>query len=231
MRVSKRVVILLSCLSMSFFGATNVTMAQAQAKRGAVLGGLSGAAIGAIIGDNSDEAGAGAAIGGAVGAVAGTILGNANQEQYGNAGPYGAPIYRTQPRYVGPGPGYSNGANYVRTVPVTTLSSQDIIALTHSRVSDSVIISEIQTKGLSGAPSVQDIVFLSQQGVSDVVIRAMQNAGRPAPVVVASPPVVVKRYPSAGRYYYGPPHRGGRYYPSNAYRGRSGVNISFGTRY
>lgn len=45
-------------------------------EKGAVIGGLGGAGLGAVIGNQSGNAGAGAAIGGVAGAVAGAIIGN-----------------------------------------------------------------------------------------------------------------------------------------------------------
>lgn len=45
-------------------------------ERGAVAGGLGGAAVGAIVGSQSGNAGAGAVIGGAAGAGAGGVIGN-----------------------------------------------------------------------------------------------------------------------------------------------------------
>lgn len=53
-------------------------------QRGAVTGGLLGAAAGGIIGHQSGRGLEGAAIGGAAGATAGGVYGNArDQEQYG----------------------------------------------------------------------------------------------------------------------------------------------------
>lgn len=207
----------------------SIASAQVQTQRGAVVGGLSGAAIGAIIGDNNNEAGAGAAIGGVVGAVAGGILGNANDQQFNR---YPVRTYPAQAPIAVP-------------VPVSrAVTTSDVITMTRSRVADDVIINEIQNKGLARKIDVPDIVHLSQQGVSDHVIRAMQSAGTSpvvasAPVVVASPPivsrpVVVDRYPihhphrvyRTPNYHRGPPvryhHRVGRGRPSG------GVSFSIG---
>lgn len=59
------------------------TAAQSKRNQGAVLGGLLGAGTGAIIGNQSDHAGAGTAIGAGLGALAGGLVGNAmeNKEQ------------------------------------------------------------------------------------------------------------------------------------------------------
>lgn len=69
-------------------------------RRGAILGGLAGAALGVAIGDRGDNETAGALIGGAAGAVAGGIIGNQrdiqrrNFQQRGHAGTFPAPVYQ-----------------------------------------------------------------------------------------------------------------------------------------
>ena len=191
--------------------------AQVQTQRGAVVGGLSGAAIGAIIGDNNNEAGAGAAIGGVVGAVAGGILGNATDQEINR---YPIQTYPAQePPTLPP-------------VPISrAVTTYDVIAMTRSNVNEHVIITEIQNKGLARKIDVPDIVQLSQQGVSNNVIRAMQTAGT-TPVVVASAPVsrpVVVRPPPVRRVYHPPVyHRGPpvRYHHRSG-RGRPGGGVSF----
>ena len=57
--------------------------------QGGVVGAVTGAAAGAIIGNQSDRPLEGAAIGGVIGAIAGSTLGNANDQYYGR--PYYAP--------------------------------------------------------------------------------------------------------------------------------------------
>lgn len=69
-RVITLLVVLISA-SMLF-----VTGCENKAQTGAALGGLGGAAIGAIVGHQSGHAGGGALIGGAVGAGGGYIVGN-----------------------------------------------------------------------------------------------------------------------------------------------------------
>ncbi len=57
------------------------TAAQSKRNQGALLGGLLGAGTGAIIGNQSDHAGAGTAIGAGLGALGGGLLGNAMEER------------------------------------------------------------------------------------------------------------------------------------------------------
>ncbi|MBI1992449.1 MAG: hypothetical protein HYY90_01455 [Candidatus Omnitrophica bacterium] len=66
-------VILSGCESMG-------TAAQSKTTQGAVLGGLLGAGTGAIIGNQSDHAGAGTAIGAGLGALSGGLIGRALEE-------------------------------------------------------------------------------------------------------------------------------------------------------
>ncbi len=59
------------------------------AQRGAVIGGLGGAAVGGIIGNQSGRGLEGAAIGAGLGAVAGNAIGNSqDQRNYYNNGRY-----------------------------------------------------------------------------------------------------------------------------------------------
>ena len=57
------------------------TAAQSKTNQGAVLGGLLGAGTGAILGNQTDHAGAGTAIGAGLGALGGGLLGHAMEER------------------------------------------------------------------------------------------------------------------------------------------------------
>ncbi len=160
--------------SLLFSGSS---FAQTGQQRGTVIGGLAGAGLGAIIGDNSDEAGVGAAIGGVVGAVAGNVLGNANDRD--------ARYYSPPPVYQAPYQPAYHQSYPAQNLPVTM---QDVISLTQNRVSDGVIINAIQSKGIQRPLDVPDIVHLSQSGVSDAVIRVMQQAGSGSPSYIVTRP-------------------------------------------
>jgi len=205
--------------------ATSSAPAQAQhnTQRGATFGGITGAIAGAIIGDNNNEAGAGAAIGGAIGAVAGGLLGNASdkdnalrQQQY----------YQSRQQYAAPA--------YVAPQPVGAVSFTDVISMSRSGVGDNVILNQIQTRGVQRQPVVSDIISLHQQGVSETVIAAMQQAPTasqlaaapvaiPQPTIVESPVIVQPRIHTYGvPVYRGHPHRG------NVYRARPSYHIRYG---
>ena len=56
-------------------------------QRGSVAGGITGAALGAIVGNQSGRPLEGAALGGLIGAAAGSALGNANDQENGYSPP------------------------------------------------------------------------------------------------------------------------------------------------
>lgn len=195
--------------------APGKTWGQANTQRGATLGGITGAIAGAIIGENNNEAGAGAAIGGVVGVVAGGLLGNARdkelraQQQY-----YAAPrSFATQPTYLQPT--YTQQNVYAAPLPQGAVSFNDVVAMTRSGVSEGVILNQIQSRGVLIQPQVSDIISLHQQGVSELVISAMQRASVgeqivARPTYVTPAPVVVQPHV----YEYTPVYRG------PVYRGR-----------
>ncbi len=182
----------------ALLAATVVTSsASAQnTQRGAAVGGIVGAIAGGIIGDHNDKAGAGALIGGAVGAVAGGVIGNAKDKevQYQR--------YQVQQQAV---------VTQRQAVSVT-----DVVQMSRSGLSDSLIINQINARGVTHRLEVPDIISLHQQGVSEVVISAMQQASvgpratyvapvQPAPVIVEERYRVVPTYVVPQPVYYGPP--------------------------
>ena len=167
--------------------------AQTYREQGIGLGGLTGAVIGGVIGHQNDEAIEGALIGGAVGAVAGGIAGR-NRDYYENqAWSYHTP--HAVPQVVSP----------------SAVTPHDVIMLTRSGVSDTVIINHIRTKGVSHNLAVHDVISLHQQGVSEPVISALQTApvagtvvARPAPrsTVIVQPPCRAAYPHPAYRYHH-----------------------------
>jgi len=75
------------------------TAAQSKKTQGAVLGGLLGAGTGAIIGNQSDHAGAGAAIGAGLGALGGGLVGNAMEENAQNAQQQSTPVATNRTKF------------------------------------------------------------------------------------------------------------------------------------
>ncbi|MEM8913361.1 MAG: glycine zipper domain-containing protein [Planctomycetota bacterium] len=199
--------------SLAFLGSPSHVMAQQNTQRGATLGGITGAIAGAIIGDNNDEAGAGAAIGGALGAVAGGLLGNAQDKEI-----------RSYPAY----PSQSIPSRTVYTAPPSSgaVSMSDIVTMSRSGVSETVILNQIQTRGVVTQPQVSDIIALHQQGVSESVITAMQRAPVGNSVVVAPPTTYVAPAPIVvqPRVYAHP----GFHHPGPVYRARPTYRFHYG---
>ncbi|HBJ38254.1 MAG TPA: hypothetical protein DDZ51_26565 [Planctomycetaceae bacterium] len=183
--------------------------------RGAVLGGLGGAVAGALIGDHNGKAGAGAAIGGAIGAVGGAVLGNARDQELSQ---------QRQRQYYAQQERVYVQQQQQQAFIQAAVSTADIVSMSRSGLSDSVIINQIHSRGVQRQLQVSDIISLHQQGVSENVITALQNAQigsapqnpvviQQQPVVVHQQPVVVHeqyvvpRYSPPPTYYY---HRGYR---------------------
>ena len=207
--------------------------AQTGKQRGATVGGLTGAAIGAAIGDNNNEAGAGAAIGGLIGAFAGGVLGDANDKDY---------AIRKQQQY------YHAQQQQIARIQ-SAVSMADIVSMRRSGLSDNVIVNQVRSRGFTHKLTVQDILALHQQGISEQLITYLQNAPigevqrvqtvpQPAPVVVHQPPVIQRVITPAPVIYQkrvvSPYYRRG-YKPSRSGYGsprggspsRSGIHIRF----
>jgi uncharacterized protein YcfJ len=134
---------------------------QNNTQKGTAIGGLGGAAAGAIIGKQSGNTALGALIGGATGAVAGGLIGNAEdkEEERDEA-------LRT--------------AAHERSARIReerAITNRDIADFAANGVSDNVICNEIRTHGGRFDTSPQAIIDLQRAGVSDRVIQEMQNVG------------------------------------------------------
>lgn len=130
------------------------------------VGAMTGAMAGAAIGKDAKAAAIGTAIGGITGAAVGEGL---DEQQARNE----ALIAQQMGQRI-------EGAT----------TTQQIIAMSQSGLSDSVIATHINTYGVAAPPSVQDLITLRQAGVSDAVLQAMQTSG--VPRVAAAPPVIVQ---------------------------------------
>jgi outer membrane lipoprotein SlyB len=190
MRISTK---LWACSTLVFcFASTSYAQyPQNQTRDGALLGGVTGALIGGVVGHQKHETAEGALIGGAVGLLAGGAIGNvrdqSNQQRY----------YQQQAVY----PTYHEHRTYVQVPaqqrvvvsrrPVTT---SEVINMTRSGVSDAVIVAHIQTNGIASQPDVNDVILMNQEGVSDYVVNIMQAGGRTT-TVVQQPATVYRTYP------------------------------------
>ena len=142
--------------------------------RGVVGGGVLGGATGAIVGSAVRHPVAGALIGAGVGAVSGGLIGNAvdKSEAKAEAQAVAAQQARAQ------------------------IGMTEVVQLAQQHISDDIIIGQIRGSGSVYNLSAQDIVWLKQNGLSDVVIREMQatiyryprQVYTAAPVYVVEPP-------------------------------------------
>lgn len=207
--------------------ASNTGVAQSRTQNGATVGGVTGAVIGGIIGHQNDEVPEGALIGGAVGAIAGGLLGRAQENDLARQRYYQQQAYRQQQQQ-------QHVYAQQQAVVNSGISMTDVINMSRSGVSESLILSQMQSRGVQRRLEVNEIIALHQQGVSDTVIGAMQAAPlasqrtvatqpsviveqhpdvivRERPVIYRSSPVIVEEryhpYPVYRHYYHGPRHR------------------------
>lgn len=156
------------------------------------IGAVMGAVTGGLIGDRNHEAVAGAAIGAAVGGLTGAVVGKSVDNEM---------AYREQ----------RAGQRVVVQQMSRAVTVPDVIAMTQSRLSDGVIITQIRTNGVAQQLLAPDLVNLSNAGVSDAVIQAMQTAplatalAAPAPAVTypTERVIVEERYVAPAPYPYG----------------------------
>ena len=179
--------------------------------QGALLGGLGGAGLGAIIGKQTGNTGAGAVIGAAAGAITGAAVGNELDE-------IDARNRAMIEQQMG------------RKISAAAVTMHDVVSMSQAGVGDELIVTHLRSHGMAAPPSAQQIIELKQAGVSDRVVQAMQTSPLPptgpppgAPVIGA--PVIIEEH------YYGPPRpywpRG--YWGGYRHRGpRWGVGVSLG---
>lgn len=174
------------------------------ADRGALVGGLAGAGLGAAIGENNDNP----LLGAAIGAVGGTIAGSA----------MGAGIDAD----------IAQERAAVQAQIGRQLSSQvtipDVVAMSQAGVSEDVMIRQVEAAGVNAEMTTTDVIALHQQGVPTRVIEAMQRArtngaaSRVAYVQPAPQSVIVERHYVRPPCYGPPPHA---YYHYHGRRGPS----------
>jgi hypothetical protein len=156
------------------------------ADQGALLGGLGGAGVGAIVGNAVGNTGAGALIGAGAGAVGGALVGNALDDVEARN--------RAQIAH--------QMAAMNMQAPVGAVTANDAVQMTRAGVAPDLIVNHIRANGVAGPLQSGDIIALSQQGVHPDVIAAMQNPPRAATAVAVGPPAVVAPAPV---YVAGPP--------------------------
>jgi hypothetical protein len=182
------------------------------ADQGALFGGLTGAGVGAVVGNAVGSPAAGALLGAGVGTITGAAVGGSLDEIEARNR---AQIAQQMGSQIRPG----------------VVSLADVINMSHAGVSEPLIVTHIQHNGMAAPVSSSDLITLKQQGVSDGVIQAMQAIPPQQAIAVAQAPstVIVQEPYYAGPYYgpyWGPrPYYGHRHYYGGP-RTSFGVSIS-----
>lgn len=174
--------LVLTALLVCFVASTANAQFNRHRRRGTIIGGVAGAAIGAAIGDRRNNEAVGAVIGGVAGAVIGGNVGankdhriENSQTRYYNQPhyPHGYPVY-TQP-VPQPVPVIVPVQPAPQVVQVTRpISLVDVLNMLRSGLSENTIAAQIQRNGMSHSLTINDIISLHQQGVSEQLIEYMQ---------------------------------------------------------
>lgn len=123
---------------------------------------------------------------------------------------------------------------YTVNTPPPGPSLDQVQAMVQAKVSDSVIVSQIQNSSTRYSLTADQIITLKQAGVSDTVLNALINTASKPPAQTTTtveqsaavyPNVYVNPWPYGwwgwgGPYYYGGYYRGG--YSHGGYRGGGG---------
>ena len=186
--MSKRIVlaVLLAAFCVSDASAQN----RFHRRRGALIGGLTGAAVGAAIGDKGDNETAGVLLGGVFGAITGGALGDQKdrriEQQYHHAQQTRA--YQEQIRHQQAHSQWQS-QQLANIQASRALAINDVITLVQKGLGEATIIHYIRVNGVQHRLTVTDIITLHDQGVSEPIINAMQSAP-----VRHSPPVNQPQY-------------------------------------
>jgi hypothetical protein len=157
---------------------------------GTVAGGAFGAVTGAILGGKKDR-GEGALIGAGVGAITGNLLGRSKDRADERRAATGAAVV-----------GQMN-----QQAAALAVTNYDLLQMTRAGVSEDVIISTMQSRGVQLDLSPQALISLKQSGISDRVVLAAQEMNRRGPYLAAPGPVPVveavpRRVIVADPWYY-----------------------------
>ncbi len=145
------------------------------AANGALIGGTSGAAIGALAARHAP--GAGALVGGVAGLIAGGLIGHSMDEQARYELPPPPPYYAPPP----PPPAAYSRSPAVQTLPPTPPPTvSDIEGMAKSGTNDDAIIAQINSTHAVYRLDADALIELKNAGVSEKVIACMENTGAPA---------------------------------------------------
>lgn len=181
-----------------------------------ILGGLAGAGIGALVGEDGGDAVPGALIGGAIGGLSGAAVGSVmdgeEQRQQAYARSYAS-------------------ARQQQMAQAVTLG--DVISMSRAGLSEDVIITQISSRGIAQRLTSNDLILLKNQGVSDRVINAMQRLPEAASYVAPAPapaPVIIEEhyYPAYRVVPAWPRYHHHHHWHGHRHRSHAGFSFHFG---
>lgn len=153
----------------------------------AAFGGLAGAGVGAMV---AGDPLTGAAIGAGVGALSGAVVGSHMDEV--EATNRAEIIARTTP-----------------VMPAEAVTADSIIAMTQAGISEQVMINHIRGYGVAQPLRSVDLIYLQSNGVSPLVVQAMQSQQYGTAIVRAAspspPPVIVEEHIVPAPWFPPPP--------------------------
>jgi|GEM_PF-716304 len=178
--------------------STNIGCAQWQtSEKGTIVGAAAGGALGSAIGKKSGNPITGAVLGAISGGIVGNAIGESAEQRRA------ADNYRLQQQQYQQQQAFRNSG----------VSIDEVISLTRSGLNEEIIVSHINGNGFNRTLSVNDLVLLKNNGVSDRVIMAMQRPSQnvipAAPTVIQSRPITVVEEVHVVPSWYGQP----AYYP------------------
>ncbi|MCH2182813.1 MAG: glycine zipper domain-containing protein [Mariniblastus sp.] len=125
-------------------------------QRGTALGALTGGMVGAAVGSSQGKSPEGALIGAVAGAATGNAIGNATDQEIQQAR-YDERVRAEQARQA-------------------ALTFDQIVEMQVRGLGPDVIVRQIQAQGLRQLPTVNDLIFLQNNGLPDTVLIACQSA-------------------------------------------------------
>ena len=172
---------------------------------GALTGGLTGAAIGSYDGKASEGALIGAVAGGTLGGVAGNAVDRSvERDRIDNQ------IAIQQQRQ-------------------NAISVEQVVQMTQSGLGSNVIASQINSQGVVNRPTIDQLIFLKNNGVDDLVIQSLQSAPVAGYGAVNSQPFIRQQIIRHDPVYVGRcgprPHYG--YHYRRGRRPRAGFSVNF----
>jgi osmotically inducible lipoprotein OsmB len=188
MKVNKSLAtILATSLTFTFTGCSNLPGTAGQ--QGAVVGGASGAAVGAAVSKNRAL---GAVIGGAVGAAGGYVVGQ-NKDKILGSDNRGAEEASRKAQTAPVTPDQARAANTADINHDGYVTMDEVVALKAAGFSDNEIIARLQATGQVFNLTEDQKRYLLTQGLSQGVVDSMMVMNQTA---VAQPPAPAETYPN-----------------------------------